>query len=173
MSKDVHTQSKPPCPRESAASEAAKPLVPFALSPALAIGRRPSATEMELLVRLGFRALVNNSPDGELHAPMTSAQYAAEAQRLGLGYQHVPVEGRNPLEKDIRAFAVALSSLPSPIFACCHSGGRSCALWALASVEGVDSDTLIAKCADAGFDVSGLKSKMDMRREMLKEGEVD
>jgi sulfide:quinone oxidoreductase len=155
------------CPRADAAAEARKPLAPFALSDAIAVGRQPTADELSILAASGFRSIVNNRPDGEAGAPLASTDYAERLTELGMAYAHIPVEGRNPLERDVRAFAAALQSLPKPIYACCHSGGRSTALWVMASVAEASTDTLIAKGADAGFDVSGLRTKMDMRREML------
>jgi sulfide:quinone oxidoreductase len=159
------------CPRADAAAEARKPLVPFALSDTIAVGRQPTAVELKTLAESGFRSILNNRPDGEDGAPMASADYALHSAEMGLGYLHIPVEGRNPLEKDVRAFAAALQSLPKPIFACCHSGGRSTALWVMASVAEASTEDLIAKGAAAGFDVSGLRAKMDMRREMLEDAD--
>jgi sulfide:quinone oxidoreductase len=91
----------------------------------------------------------------------------------GMDYAHIPVEGRNPLERDALAFEDALEDMPGPIYAYCKTGGRSAALWALASVTSADIDELIGKCAAAGHDVSGLKPKMEMRREMLLDEEDD
>jgi sulfide:quinone oxidoreductase len=125
------------------------------------------------LARAGFRSLINNRPDTDQELLMTSAETATEAAANGLRYVHIPVEGRNPLERDVKAFAAALSTLPQPIFAYCHSGGRSASLWAMASVADFDTETLISKCRDIGFDISGLRAKMEMRREMLADGDDD
>jgi sulfide:quinone oxidoreductase len=148
-----------------------KPLVTKRLSESIAVGRAPSREEVSLLARAGFRALINNRPDGEKYSPMTSAETEAVACSLGLAYMHTPVEGRIPLEKDVRTFADALKTLPGPIYAFCLSGGRSAALWALASVAEKSTDALVEICARAGYDVSGLREKMDMRREMLDDGD--
>jgi sulfide:quinone oxidoreductase len=93
---------------------------------------------------------------------MTSAETEAAASSVGLAYAHIPVEGRNPLEKDVRAFVEALEALPQPVYAFCHSGGRSAALWALASVTDMTTEALIETCAEAGHDISGLAAKIDM-----------
>src|SRR3989304_5429253 len=76
-----------------------------------------------------------------------------------------PGGGRTPLEKDVRAFAEALRTLPRPVYAFCRSGGRSAALWALASVAAMTTETLIETCVKAGHDISFLAAKIDMRRE--------
>jgi uncharacterized protein (TIGR01244 family) len=150
-----------------------KPTRPVALSDALSIGPAPLPGSLANLAKGGFRSLINNRPDTDQGLTMTSASTAAEAAASGLQYVHIPIEGRNPLEKDVKAFAAALSNLPKPIFAYCQSGGRSASLWALASVADYDTETLISKCRDVGFDVSGLRTKMDMRREMIADGDDD
>jgi sulfide:quinone oxidoreductase len=166
----AHTSSK--SPDAAAAAAQATPLGPCELSQGIAVGRTPTRDEVGALAAAGFRSLINNRPDGEKDSPMTSAQIEALASALGLAYVHIPVEGRNPLEKDIRAFEEALQALPRPVYAFCHSGGRSAALWALASVAGTATEALIEVCAKAGYDVSGLAVKMDMRREMLEDTEA-
>jgi sulfide:quinone oxidoreductase len=148
-----------------------EPLVPRELSRGIAVGRVPTRDEVSILARMGFRSLINNRPDGEKNSPMTSAETEAVAFDLGLAYAHIPVEGRNPLEKDVRAFVEALKVMPRPVYAFCHSGGRSAALWALASVAEMTTDALVERCAEAGHDVSGLSVKMDMRREMLEDAD--
>ncbi|MEQ1648973.1 MAG: sulfur transferase domain-containing protein [Hyphomicrobiaceae bacterium] len=159
------------CPNANRGYDASEPLQPFALAADIAIGRAPMLDELALLHAAGFRSVINNRPDTDANCLVTSEACGAAAQMQGLGYAHIPVEGRNPLEKDVRAFAEALASLPKPIYACCATGGRSSALWAMASVREATTDELIAKCLEAGFDVSGLKAKMDMRREMLEDDE--
>lgn len=150
-------------------ADQAGPLVPRRLSQRIAVGRAPSRDEVAMIAGAGFRSLINNQPDGEKDSLMTSAQIQAAASELGLAYVHIPVEGSNPLEKDVRVFAEALAALPQPVYAFCRSGGRSAALWALASVAEMTTEVLIETCAQAGYDVSGLKVKMDMRREMLED----
>ena len=156
-------------PDARAAAAQAKAVAPRALSQAIAVGRAPTRDEVAVLANAGFRSLVNNRPDGEKDSPMTSAETEAAASSVGLAYAHIPVEGRIPLEKDVRAFVEALEALPQPVYAFCHSGGRSAALWALASVTDMTTEALIETCAEAGHDISGLAAKIDMRREMLED----
>jgi sulfide:quinone oxidoreductase len=150
-----------------------KPSGPVTLDAGLAIGPAPAPESLAALHAAGYRTLVNNQPDTDQDLAATSAEMAAAAAAAGLDYVHIPVEGRNPLEKDVRAFARALDRLPRPIFAFCRSGGRSAALWAMARVREHDTETLIARCREVGFDVSGLRAKMDMRRELLAEEDTD
>jgi sulfide:quinone oxidoreductase len=144
-------------------------LVPQPLSRVVSVGRAPTREEVAALAAAGFRSLIDNLPDGERDSPMTSVETAAVASDFGLAYAHIPVDGRNPLEKDVRAFAEALEALPQPVYAFCRSGGRSAALWALASVAEMTTETLVGTCAKAGHDIAFLAAKIDMRREMLED----
>ena len=146
-------------------------LAPQPLSRAVSVGRAPAREDVAALAGAGFRSLINNRPDGE-NSTMTSLETAAVASDLGLAYAHIPVDGRNPLEKNVRAFAEALEALPQPVYAFCRSGGRSAALWALASVAEMTTETLIETCARAGHDISFLTAKIDMRREMLDDADA-
>lgn len=148
-----------------------EPLLPHRLSEHFSVGRAPAREEIKALAAAGFRSLINNRPDGEQGSSMTAAEARAVAEDAGLSYAHIPVEGRNPLEGDVRALEEALKVLPQPVYAYCRSGGRSAALWALASVTQKATGALLEACAQAGYDISGLETKMDMRREMLEEGD--
>lgn len=150
-----------------------KPTSPVRLSDGLYVGPAPEAPDLIKLQAAGFRTIINNRPDTDQSLKLTSAEMAAQSAGLGIQYAHIPIEGTNPLEKDVKAFSDALNSCPHPIFAYCQSGGRSASLWALAAVGEHDTDTLITMCRNIGFDVSGLRTKMDMRREMLENGELD
>lgn len=171
MGSDGATNTSSSDPDARAATAQVKPLAPRRLSQGIAVGRAPTCDEVAALAGAGFRSLINNRPDGEKDSPMTSAETEAVAVELGLAYAHIPVEGRNPLETDVRVFVEALKAMPRPVYAFCHSGGRSAALWALASVTEMTTDALVETCAEAGYDVSGLSVKMDMRREMLEDAD--
>ncbi|MBS0270242.1 MAG: hypothetical protein JSS54_14870 [Proteobacteria bacterium] len=150
-----------------------KPQEPVALSPDVWVGPAPKPGTLQKLASAGFRSIINNQPDTDSGLLMNGLQVEAEAKSCGLGYAFIPIEGRNPLERDVRAFSQALTDLPRPIFAYCRTGGRSASLWAMASVLGNDTDSLISRCHEIGFDISGLRTKMDMRRDMLSDGDWD
>jgi sulfide:quinone oxidoreductase len=164
----MNSDNRACCGNAGGAGAEWEPLVPFALSPGLYVGRSPSGEDVAALAGVGFRSIINNRPDGEKGNLMTSVQIEAAARDRGLAYRYIPVEGRNPLETDVQAFAAALSTLPQPIYAYCRSGGRSASLWALASVTELTTGEIIGICGGAGFNVAWLEAKIDMRREVLE-----
>jgi uncharacterized protein (TIGR01244 family) len=100
----------------------------------------------------GVRTVVNNRPDDEQPGQPSSIEIEAAAQAAGLGYRHIPVaDGVSP--GAVEAMAEALEA--GPMLAFCRSGTRSTYLWALARASrGAEADTLIARAAEAGYDLS-------------------
>ncbi|MDP3376728.1 MAG: TIGR01244 family sulfur transferase [Brevundimonas sp.] len=116
--------------------------------------------ELEIVAAAGFRAVISNRPDGEDPGQPTAAEMKAAAENHGLAFRHIPVTGGGIGPSDIQAMAEALDTLPGPIFGFCRTGTRTAMLWALAKAPSSDPDTLIAAARDAGYDLSGLRSRL-------------
>ena len=86
----------------------------------------------------------------------------AAAEAAGLSYTAIPVTHAGFSFPQVQAMIAALEDAGGPVLAYCRSGTRSCNLWALAGAGlGEDPDTLTAKAAGAGYDISGLRPLMD------------
>lgn len=106
------------------------------LNPKLAVRPQIRPHEIERLAAGGFRAIVNNRPDGEEPGQPSSDQLAAEAIRHGLAYWHIPVVPGQATEADVRAFALALDQADGPVLAFCRTGNRSAKLAEMAGAAG-------------------------------------
>ena len=98
----------------------------FAVSPQL---RRE---DVETAAREGFRAIVNNRPDGEAPDQPSAEALEAEARRLGLDYIHIPIVPGEMTEADGRRLKAFLDEVQGPVLAFCRTGNRSANLWKLA-----------------------------------------
>lgn len=106
----------------------------------------------------GFTTIINNRPDREQDGQPSGAAIEAAATAAGLTYEAIPVDHSGFSEAQVVAMASALESADGPVLAFCRSGTRSTFLWALASASlGKDGDELIAKAANAGYDLSPIK----------------
>lgn len=106
----------------------------------------------------GFTMIINNRPDGEQDGQPTAAEIGAAAHEAGLAYAAIPVDHSGFSEEQVAAMADALAAADGPVLAFCRSGTRSTFLWALASARrGEDGDQLIAKAANAGYDLSPIR----------------
>jgi uncharacterized protein (TIGR01244 family) len=105
---------------------------------------------------LGVTMIVNNRPDGEEPAQPAGATIEEAARAAGIAYRHIPVSGA-PKPEQAREMAGALAEARGPVLAFCRSGTRSTYLWALAEgSQGRSGAELIARAADAGYDLSPL-----------------
>jgi uncharacterized protein (TIGR01244 family) len=107
---------------------------------------------------LGVAMIVNNRPDGEEPGQPESDTIRAAAEAAGVAYRHIPVAGGFSLPQ-VAQMADALAAAEGPVLAFCKSGTRSAFLWALArSRMGDDPETLLAKAAAAGYDLSPIRA---------------
>ena len=111
--------------------------------------------------RQGFTTLVNNRPDDEAPDQPPGAVIEAAAQAAGLDYFAIPVDHSGFADWQVDAMAQVLDEADGPVLAFCRSGTRSTYLWAFASAQlGADGDTLVAKAANAGYDISGIREDL-------------
>src|SRR3954468_22358950 len=100
---------------------------------------------------LDVRIVINNRPDGEEPGQPASADIEAAARTAGLDYRHIPIAGAISADQ-VEAMAEALEAGLALLF--CRSGTRSTYLWALARASrGAEPETLIARAAEAGYDL--------------------
>ena len=106
----------------------------------------------------GFTTIVNNRPDDEQPGQPAGAAIEAAAKAAGMDYVAIPVDHSGFSEWQVAAMADALQKAGGPVLAFCRSGTRSTYLWALARHSlGDDGEALIAKAANAGYDLSSLR----------------
>ncbi len=138
-------------------------MVPVALSDMIAVGEVPTAEQLVILAGAGFRSLLNTQPDGEVARLPSSAELAALAAKAGMTYRHIPIVSRHPPAAAVDAFDEAMRKLPGPIYACCYSGARTAAAWALAAARHEDPSAVVEAGAKAGFDMSFVKPYLSAR----------
>ena len=110
----------------------------------------------------GFKAIVNNRPDGEEAGQPEGDAIARAAEAAGLSYVAIPITHAGFSANQVEAMAQALTDAEGPVLAYCRSGTRSCNLWALASASaGGEPDALTGKAAGAGYDISGIRPLLD------------
>ena len=110
----------------------------------------------------GFKAIVNNRPDGEEPGQPTGDAIRAAAEEAGLAYHAIPVTQAGFNHPQFDAMAAALVGAGGPVLAYCRSGTRSCNLWALAAAKaGRNPELLVAQGAAAGYDLSAIRPMLD------------
>lgn len=127
----------------------------FSASPQLTEADVASAAEA------GFRTIIDHRPDAEDAGQLSAADMEALAQRHGLAFAHIPVTTAGAIgETDIARMRAALEQSPGPVLGYCRSGTRAAMMWALSQVGETTPEALLKAGADAGFDLSAIKSRL-------------
>lgn len=137
---------------------------PVVVSDVLAVGELPTAEQIAILAKAGFRSILNNQPDGEVARFASAAEIEGEARRHGLGYAYAPLTNRTPSKAELASYADAIRTLPTPIYAFCYSGSRSAAGCALLMTENTSVERIIADFAATGFDIEALRPWLEEER---------
>lgn len=127
------------------------------IAPGLAVAAQIEKADIAALASQGFKTIVNNRPDEE-GVPIAAADARAEAARLGLRYEYLPVTSSTIAAADLVAFERLVKDSPKPILAHCRSGTRTYLLWAATQVVNgrADAAMLVNEAAGKGFDIKSL-----------------
>lgn len=117
--------------------------------------------DLDAIAAAGFKAVINNRPDGESPDQPPQEIIAARAAELGLAYRFVPVVSGHFEAGDVQAFREALEELEGPVVAFCRSGTRSSVLWALSQAGNMPADEIVATTGRAGYDLSALRGRLE------------
>lgn len=120
-----------------------------------AITAQPQPADVELLAEQGYRAIINNRPDGEKNDQPKAEEVREAARQQGLHYEHMPVTLESITREDVLAFRQSVVLAPDPVVAHCGTGKRSYILWAAGEIidKGRGVDELITHGESIGVDV--------------------
>jgi sulfide:quinone oxidoreductase len=85
------------------------------LTPFLSVSPQITEADLGTLAAQGFRAVINNRPDGEAEDQPASVALADAARRVGREYRHVPVVSGKIADDDVVAFTQATEELKGPV----------------------------------------------------------
>jgi len=133
------------------------------ISPFFTVTPQLSVADVGIAASQGFKAIINNRPDGESDDQPDSDAIKQAALAQGLDYRHVPVVGGKISDADIEAFSQAMAEITGPVLAFCRTGTRSTTLWALSEAHHMDAEALVSAAKAAGYDIGGLKGRLKSR----------
>ncbi|PPD31222.1 MAG: TIGR01244 family phosphatase [Hyphomicrobium sp.] len=134
----------------------------ISIAPGFAVTSAMEPDDFAQAAALGFRAIINNRPDGEDPYQLTAADEALLAATAGMGYAHVPASKLELFSDSVvEPMQRALAELDRPILAHCQSGVRSAIAWAAVSARDLPVDAVLAHLKEAGFDLEFLHDDLD------------
>lgn len=127
------------------------------------VSQQLALKDIAAAANLGVTTIVNNRPDGEEPSAPQGDAIEAAAAAAGLNYIAIPIGHSGFSEPQVTAMIAAMEQAEGPILAYCRSGTRSTLLWALAAAkQGENPDDIARAAAQAGYDVSPIRSMIDM-----------
>jgi uncharacterized protein (TIGR01244 family) len=132
------------------------------ITPNFAVAPQLNAEDFAAIAGAGFKAVINNRPEGEEEGQLPGYAAAAHAQVVGLRYIHIPA-GKLDLFSDpvVNAAEAAIDAGSGPVLAYCKSGTRSAIIWAAASARNLRVGEVLALLAKAGFDLDFLEDELE------------
>ena len=134
----------------------------------LSVSPQVKLGDLKDLAAAGIKTIINNRPDGEAPRQPKTATLAKRAKELGIAYEYLPITPGNMTDKNVADFKKLLKNATRPALAFCRTGTRSTTLWARASKGDLAADTIINAAAEAGYDLSAMKSDLTVETPKTK-----
>lgn len=131
------------------------------LTPFLWVSPQISESDVGSLAAAGFRTVICNRPEAESSDQPPTATLEQAVKRQGMTFVHLPVRSGDITDQNVRDFRHLLETVDGPVLAFCRTGTRSTSLWALSEARHLNPDTILATASDAGYDLSGLRTRLD------------
>jgi len=129
------------------------------LTDQLSVSAQISPAAVAEAAKAGYSVIISNRPDGEDPGQPDAATMRAAAEAAGMSWVHIPVSGGQFPPDAVAAFKDAAAK--GKTLAYCRTGTRCTVLWALGAAGEMSADDIIARAAEAGYDISGLRPRLE------------
>jgi sulfide:quinone oxidoreductase len=139
------------------------------ITPRFAVTSALAQEDFAHVAASGFRAIINNRPDGEESVQLDARVSRVYAAREGLSYHHVPAPMTDIFtDPVVSAMATALAAETGPVLAHCKSGLRSAIVWAAALARSHPVEDVLGALQTAGFDLDFLRDDLDRQADRAR-----
>ncbi len=118
-----------------------------------AVAPQITPEDVATIKSLGYVAIINNRPDGEVPGQPSNAEIKALAIASGLAYYQLPIVSGTMPPEAIAQTNTLIKSINGPAFAFCRSGTRSITLWALSQKGEMEPKEILSAVENAGYDL--------------------
>jgi uncharacterized protein (TIGR01244 family) len=131
------------------------------ITPDYAVSPQIEPADLPAIKAAGFRTVICNRPDAEVPHELSAEVMRIAADAAGLGFVINPVTHQTLNMDMVASQMAALADAGGPVLAYCASGTRSSIVWSLGQAGNLPTDEIIAATAKAGYDLAGLRPRLD------------
>ena len=132
------------------------------ITPDYSVSPQIAPDDMPDIAAAGFRTVICNRPDSEIPVELSSEVMRIAAEAAGLKFVDNQVTHQTMTPERVRTQAEAMAD--GPVLAYCASGTRCSVLWSLVQAGTLPTDEILQAAARAGYDLSGLRPRLDLAR---------
>lgn len=137
------------------------------ISSRISVAGQISPADIAVAAAEGVKTIICNRPDAESEDQPDTTLLATAAAAAGIEFLHIPVVSGAISEENVSDFAAAYEDAEAPMLAYCRTGKRCAILWALSQARSQAVDGILAATADAGYDLSALRTTLEARAAQL------
>ena len=131
------------------------------LTPGYSVSPQIAVEEVPAIAAAGISLVICNRPDDEVPPPLQRKALETAVRGAGMDFVYIPVVNGGLTLDQVAEQASAIGAAEGPVLAYCRSGTRSSIVWAMANAGAIDTDTIIATGAKAGYDLGDLRPTLD------------
>ncbi len=120
-----------------------------------------AAEDLPAIAAAGFTTVICNRPNAEVPSSHQSDTIATAAQAAGLRFEVLELTHQTMTPENIAAQSAMISGSDGPVLAYCASGTRCSVIWALGQVGTLSPDEILAKTSAAGYQLDGLRPRLE------------
>lgn len=128
-------------------------MYPIHLSDDFFVGTQLEISDIQELVRLGFKSVICNREDYEDLEQPDHASLSTELGKVGIEYVYLPVNLNHIGVSEIDKFTKLDQTLTKPTYAYCRTGTRAATLWSLGMLKTMPLYEILSITRRAGFDL--------------------
>lgn len=126
---------------------------PRPITPSYYVSPQISAQHMPAIAQAGFGLVICNRPDSEVGDDLKSDLLRAAAGEAGLRFEVLELTHQTLTPENAAIHRELIESADGNVLAYCRSGTRSSVIWALAHLNELGVDGVLARARAAGYDL--------------------
>jgi sulfide:quinone oxidoreductase len=126
----------------------------------LSISAQIEPRDLAELAERGVKLIICNRPDGEQENQIDHKSIAKAAKKNGIGFEFIPVAGRNIPHKELFEFINCLEKNTEKVHAYCRTGTRCSIFWGLSLARKMPVEQVLTLAASRGLDLSQVKDQL-------------